>query len=176
MRRYVLSWCRQAKQCRHDDRLTTSASNADNMHGTCSLGRGGKGRLVRRLLFIAGLMFACSAAFASQTLTIDLQTPSLDKSDPPVVSSATAPAASSDQATTPTTTTTQSSKSAMVKIGRVGLVSLATATIHQSRSSFSRVYARVKAETPLAITHEEDSVWLGVLMANGVPDGSSATV
>lgn len=109
----------------------------------------------RRLLFIAVLIFACSSAFAAQSLTLNLETPALDKAG-------SSPTASFTKATPPPT-----SSSATVKIGRVGLVSAPTALIYRSKSSSSRVYARVKAETPLAVTREDDSRWLGVYMVNG---------
>lgn len=112
--------------------------------------------MARFLIVVAALLLASSAAFASQTLTIDLETPSINNS--PVASSAPAPKPA--QAPKP-------QKSTTVKIGRVGMVASETATIYQFRSSNSRVYAKVQAEMPLAITDERDSIWLGVLMANG---------
>lgn len=105
-------------------------------------------------------MLACASAFASQTLTINLETPSLGKSDPPSTA-----ASATKAATTPKATPTLGNTT--VKIGHVGLVVSPTAVIYQSKSSSSRAYARVKAETPLAITREEDGTWFGVLMANG---------
>lgn len=98
------------------------------------------------------LAVACSAVYAGQTLTLGLQTPSLGGP-----SASTPPPAVEKQ---------PEAKKATVKVGRVGLVTAASASIYQSKSSSSRLYANVKAETPLAIVREEDQ-WLGVLMANG---------
>lgn len=100
-------------------------------------------------------MLGCASVFAAQSLTINLETPTLGKTD-------------SSQSVSSTTqkTAPPPKNSATVKIGRVGMVSTPTAIIYKSRSD-SRVYAKVKAETPLAITHEQDPKWLGVYMVNG---------
>lgn len=110
--------------------------------------------MVRRLLFLIALVVACSAAHAEQTLTLDLRTPSLGSSTSS--SSTSNPSANKPPAVDKTT----------VKVGHVGLVTAASASIYQSQSTSSRLYARVKAETPLAVVREE-AQWLGVLMANG---------
>ncbi|NLN77143.1 MAG: C40 family peptidase [Armatimonadetes bacterium] len=110
--------------------------------------------MIRCLFLIIISVFICSAAFASQTLTLSLETPSLS------APSASSPPAKSTPDKTPTT------KTQTVKVGRVGLVSKSVASIHKSKSDSSQVYAKVKAETPLAIVREEDK-WLGVLMVNG---------
>ena len=112
----------------------------------------------RRLLFIAVLVLFCASAYGAQSLTLSLETPVLSKP-------ASTPAASS--ATTTKTTPPPASSNGTVKIGRVGLVSTPTAIIYKSKSASSRVYANVKAETPLAVTNEKDPKWLGVYMVNG---------
>ncbi|MGC8863629.1 MAG: C40 family peptidase [Armatimonadota bacterium] len=53
-----------------------------------------------------------------------------------------------------------------VRVGKVGVVAAAKATIYQSRSAKSSKYADVNRETPLAIIREEGP-WYGVLMING---------
>lgn len=107
--------------------------------------------LIRRLLLTIAVGFACSAALASQTLTLSLETPSLGGASTSRQSSASKPPPSNN---------------ATVKIGRVGLVAVPLASINQYKSHSSRLYARVKAETPLAVVREEGQ-WLGVLMVNG---------
>lgn len=105
--------------------------------------------MVRRLLLIIVLVLTCSSVFAAQTITLNLESPSLgDK----------ASSAPSAKSTPP--------PSDKVKIGHVGLVSASIASIYQSKSTSSRVYAKVKAETPLAIVKEEGD-WFGVMMVNG---------
>ena len=95
----------------------------------------------------------CSAAFAEQTLTLDLKTPSLGNSS---TSSAKSTASAKPEA----------KKAATVNVGHVGLVTAPAASIYQSKSTSSRLYARVKAETPLAVV-KDDGAWLGILMVNG---------
>lgn len=110
--------------------------------------------LIRRLFFTILVGLVCSAATASQTLTLSLETPSLD-----------APSSSAKSAP-PKATKAPAPKDTNVRIGHVGLVTAAVASIYQSRSQSSRLYARVKAETPLAVVREEGQ-WLGVMMVNG---------
>lgn len=105
-------------------------------------------------MLIIALALLCSAALCEQTLTLNLETPSLAKGAPSRSSSASS------------STTTPPPRSENVKIGHVGLVSSSAAAIYQSKSTSSRLYARVKAETPLAIVREEGA-WLGVMMING---------
>lgn len=93
------------------------------------------------------LLGGCSLAHASQTLTLSLDTPALgQKSGTPAAKSA--------------------PKNNPVKVGRVGVVHVSIAYIYKSKSSKSRRYATVKADTPLAVVKEEGS-WYGVLMSNG---------
>lgn len=112
---------------------------------------GGMDRLVRRLLLTFILVLACSVAYCAQTLTLNLETPSLNDK---------APAASTAPAAKP-----MPPPSDKVKIGHVGLVTASVASIYQSKSTSSRVYAKVKAETPLAVVREEGE-WFGVMMVN----------
>lgn len=149
----------QAKLFRRNCRLTTSGPAADNMNDTAGLAAatGGKCDLVRRLLLTIVLASACSLALGAQELTLSLETPSLDKTTRTPGQSV-----SNDRPKQ----SAQVSRDTTVKIGRVGLVTAPAAFIYQSRSSSSRLYARVKAETPLAIVRE-DRDWLGVLMVNG---------
>ncbi len=114
-------------------------------------------RLVRRLLLTIALASACSAALGTQELTLNLETPSLGGGVKSAQQSA--PSATPAQSAQP-------SREATVKIGRVGLVTAASASIYQSKSTTSRLYARVKADTPLAVVREEKD-WLGVMMVNG---------
>ena len=99
-----------------------------------------------------------SVAFGAQTLTLSLETPTLSapkqSTTPPPSASTPKPNAASDSA------------KQGVKIGKVGVVTTPTASIHKSKSDTSQIYAKVKAETPLAIVREEDK-WFGVLMVNG---------
>jgi len=118
---------------------------------------GGKDSLVRRLLLTVALACVCSSAFCAQELTLNLETPSLGNG----ARSAAPPAVQS----TPPPTTAKSSQPPTVKIGRVGIVT-SSAAIYQSKSASSRLYARVTAQTPLAVIREERD-WLGVLMVNG---------
>jgi len=151
--------CGLAKLFRRNCRLTTSEPAADNMDDAARRKAvdGGKCGLLRRVLLAIALMFACSAAFGAQELTLSLETPSLGGNGKTVQQSA--PSAAPNQSA-------QDSRDKTVKIGRVGLVTAASASIYQSKSTSSRLYARVKAETPLAIVREERD-WLGVLMVNG---------
>lgn len=111
--------------------------------------------MVRRLLFTVVLVFGCAPVFAAQSLTLNLESPTLEQStSTPVVSSK-------------TTISPPKASGATVKIGRVGLVSEPTALIYKSRSSSGGVYAKVVANTPLAVTREDDAKWLGVYMVNG---------
>lgn len=105
--------------------------------------------LVRRLLLTIFLALACSFAYCAQTLTLNLESPSLnDKS----------PSAPTAKSTPP--------PSDKVKIGHVGLVTASIASIYQSKSTSSRLYAKVKVDTPLAVVREEGE-WFGVMMVNG---------
>ncbi len=114
--------------------------------------------MIARLSFAAVLMLFCASTFAAQSLTLSLETPTLGKTGP------SKPAASTQTSTTPP----PAAKAAdTVKIGRVGLVSCPLGVIYKSKSTNSRVYAKVKADTPLAVTNEEDPNWLGVYMVNG---------
>lgn len=113
--------------------------------------------MLRRVLLAIVMASACSVALGAQELTLSLETPSLDGAGKTVRQSTT---------TTRPNQSAQTSQSATVKIGRVGLVTAASASIYQFKSTSSRLYARVKAETPLAIVREERD-WLGVLMVNG---------
>lgn len=119
--------------------------------------------LIRRLMLTTVVALVCSAAWASQTVTLSLETPSLGG------------AATTSQSSTPPSAKSQATTSDSVKIGRVGLVTAPGASIYQAKSYSSRLYARVKAETPLAVVREEGQ-WLGVLMVNGatgwIPAGS----
>lgn len=119
--------------------------------------------MVRRLLFAAVLVFGCSPIFAAQSLTLNLESPTVGSSTT---------ASSTSSVTTPPPT---KSNADTVKIGRVGLVSAATAVIYKSKSTSSRVYAKVKIQTPLAITREDDPDWLGVYMVNGATGWISRT-
>lgn len=110
--------------------------------------------MVRRLLLTIALASACSAALGAQELTLNLETPSLSG------------AAKSAPQSAPSSTLAKSSRDATVKIGRVGLVTATSASIYQSKSSSSRMYARVTAQTPLAVVREERD-WFGVMMVNG---------
>ncbi len=111
-------------------------------------------RLFRRLLSVVVLTFLCSSAFCAQTITLNLETPSLGDASKPSSQSSHKPK------------TTKSSHDTTVKVGRVGLVTSASATIYQSKSTSGRLYARVSAQTPLAVIREERD-WMGVLMVNG---------
>lgn len=118
--------------------------------------------MIRRFLLTTVVALVCSAAWASQTVTLSLETPSLGG------------ASASSQSSTPPSGKSQATTSASVKIGRVGLVTAPVASIYQTRSSSSRRYARVKAETPLAVVSEQGQ-WLGVLMVNGATGWISAS-
>lgn len=113
--------------------------------------------MIRRLFTIGLILLLSCGAFAAQTLTLSLETPSLSG---PKQSVTPPPAAS-----TPKPNATDTARQG-VKIGRVGVVTASVASIHKSKLDSSQVYAKVKAETPLAIVREEDK-WFGVLMVNG---------
>ncbi|MHB9037197.1 MAG: C40 family peptidase [Armatimonadota bacterium] len=102
---------------------------------------------------ILALLWSCSALCGADTLTLSLESPSLGSASKPERSSAIA------QKKEPAKQTT-------VKVGRVGMVSVASAVIYHSKSSSSAKYATVKSDTPLAIIREEGE-WYGVLMSNG---------
>ncbi len=112
--------------------------------------------MIRGSSIVLVLMLACTCCFAAQSLTLSLETPALSKQGS---------SSSSAASTTPPPPVKKSSD--VVKIGRVGLVTAPLAPIYKSRSTSSHVYAKVKAETPLAVTHEQDPDWLGVYMVNG---------
>lgn len=60
----------------------------------------------------------------------------------------------------------QPSGGAAARIGQVGMVTAPFACIYQDKSESSRLFAKVKAETPLAVVQKEGQ-WYGVMMANG---------
>lgn len=95
-----------------------------------------------------------SAASATQTLTLSLEEPSLSKHS-----------SAKQSSVTPKPEASITNNTQTVKIGRVGVVSAPTASIHSTKSESSKVYAKVKAQTPLAVVKEEGQ-WLGVLMVN----------
>ena len=110
--------------------------------------------MIRRLLLTTVLVLACSAAYSAQTLTLNLETPSLGGGS------------ASSSSSAPKTASAPPSRDDPVKIARVGLVTASSACIYQSKSASSRLYARVTAQTPLAIVRQEQE-WFGVLMVNG---------
>lgn len=98
------------------------------------------------------LLMVCSAAYAGQTLTLNLQTPSLGNSGSAKSTASAKKAAAKKKAT--------------VHVGHVGMVTAPTASIYQFKSTSSRLYARVKVDTPLAVV-KEDGAWMGIMMVNG---------
>lgn len=94
------------------------------------------------------------SAFA-QDLTLKLEEPSLDNAAPKPKFHA-----KSDS------NKQYSARQTSVKIGRVGLVNVASTPIYRQKSTKSSKFTTVGAETPLAIVKEEAN-WYGVLMANG---------
>jgi cell wall-associated NlpC family hydrolase len=115
---------------------------------------GGKDRLIRGLLLTTALVLVCSAAYCAQTLTLNLETPCLGAGS------------ESSSSAAPKSSSAPLPREATVKIARVALVTASSACIYQSKSPSSRLYARVTAQTPLAIVREEGR-WFGVLMVNG---------
>jgi len=107
------------------------------------------------VVIIAITGIACGVVNAAQELTLSLEAPSLHDSTKTPASSA--PSAS---------TVTQSGSDNKVKVGQVGIVQVSQASIYKYESPKSRLYASVKAETPLAIV-KDDGDWYGVLMING---------
>lgn len=139
---------------------------AEKPHGKA----GGKG-LTRNLslasLVLAALLYACSHSYASETLTISLETP--DQTAPTDAAKASAPgvpALSAAPGAKPAQSTETTANDAQtVKVGRVAVVQVPTAGIYRTKSSAGSKYATVKAETPLAVVREEGD-WYGVLMVN----------
>jgi len=114
-------------------------------------------RLSSLLLTIAALLLSiCVSASASQTLSLSLETPGLDAN--------TGKSASTEAKAKPAPK--PKPKANTVRVGRVGVVQVATTGIYKSKSFKSGKYATVKAQTPLAVVKEEGE-WLGILMQNG---------
>lgn len=108
-------------------------------------------------IILLALLYISTTAFASQTLTLSLEEPELSASvsKPPV-----------EKPVNSATPKQEPPKENTVTIGRVGMVSVASATIFTAKSYKSKKYAVVKSDTPLAVVKEEGN-WLGVLMTNG---------
>lgn len=99
------------------------------------------------------MLSAVFGAYASDTLTLSLESPKLGES-------------SNEKAhSTKKTTPSKAAKQNTVKVGRVGIV-IKSAAIYHEKTSTSAKYAEVKTDTPLAIVREEGE-WYGVLMSNG---------
>lgn len=113
------------------------------------------------LLYIAMVVFVCSSAYASQTLTLSLESPGLSDTN----AKKTAPAASKPQSSS-APAAKKAVQNNTIKVGLVGVVKVSSANIYQSKSSSSRKLSVVKTETPLAIVKDEGE-WYGVLMTNG---------
>ena len=101
--------------------------------------------------FLILMLLAGVDASASQMLTISLESPALNNSQP---------------AGSETKERGGQSSSSYTKLGKVGIVIAARADIYRSKSAKSAKYYTAKQETPLAIV-EEDGPWYGVLMSNG---------
>lgn len=103
-----------------------------------------------------GICLGLAAGVSAETLTLALDEPRLEQ---PTVSAKDEPVKIVERKQTPQVVT--------VKVGRVGMVSVSSATIYRSKSSKSVKYSKVGADTPLVVVRNEDG-WYGVLMANGV--------
>lgn len=100
---------------------------------------------------------ACSAGFCGQSLTLSLESPSLSSPAQKPPQPEQRKAAPSPRKDPP---------AAGVKIGRVGLVQAASASIYRAKSYTAPKFATVKVNTPLAVVKDEGG-WYGVLMVNG---------
>lgn len=98
-------------------------------------------------------LFSC--AYASQTLTLSLEAPSLGSK---AKSKQSAPASKPAKK--------KAVRNATVRIGHVGTVVVPVAYIYKSKSADSRKLASVKVNTPLAIVDEVDG-WYGIILNNG---------
>lgn len=117
----------------------------------------GRVSLIRnnRYLFSAFIFLIIGASAFAQDLTLRLEEPSLNNAaQQPQVK------AKTEQKKTETV------KQVSVKIGKVGLVNVASTSIYKNKSTSSAKFTTVGAETPLAVVKEEKE-WYGVLMANG---------
>ncbi|MEN6356737.1 MAG: C40 family peptidase [Armatimonadota bacterium] len=103
-------------------------------------------------LFVITLLPSASLC-AADTLTLSLEAPTLGSTK-------------ATEKSVPTKKAKGSTKPNTVRVGRVGIVSAASASIYHAKSSTSARFATVKSDTPLAIIKEEDG-WYGVLMSNG---------
>jgi len=113
-----------------------------------------------RFVFMLVFVSLSTVLWATDTLTLSLESPGLTK-----------PSEKSQPATTTSKTTNKTNakppvQNNKVKVGRVGMVQVASAAIYRSKSSNSAKYATVGSNTPLAIIKEEGE-WYGVLMSNG---------
>lgn len=109
------------------------------------------------VLYIGQPYYAC--AQTSRTLTLTLESPELSSSDE--IENQSAASRSRDQKAV-----RKSLESEQKRVGLVGIVRVDSSCIYAKKLPSSRVFARVKSETPLAIV-EEDGSWYGVLMVNG---------
>ncbi|MFQ3549360.1 MAG: C40 family peptidase [Armatimonadota bacterium] len=117
---------------------------------------------ISKLILLAIILILISSnGFASQTLTLSLESPTL--SERPVSSPTTQQKAVniSAQKNTKSTPTDNS-----VTVGRVGVVKTSNAAIYKSTDRRSRVLSRVAVETPLAIQDTKDG-WYAILLSNG---------
>jgi len=114
--------------------------------------------LIRGIWTLIGLAGAClglAAGVSADTLTLALDEPRLEQ---PTAPHADEPVKIVERKQTPQVVT--------VRVGRVGTVSVSSASIYRSKSSRSAKYSSVGAQTPLVIVRNENG-WYGVLMANG---------
>lgn len=118
------------------------------------------------------IVFLSSVSFASQTLTLTLESPKLSERP---ASSITGNQQKNESIESQNQTNINSKKDdKSVTVGRVGVVKTANASIYKSTSKKSRVLSKVAAETPLAI-QDTKGEWYAVLMSNGTIGWISAS-
>jgi cell wall-associated NlpC family hydrolase len=105
---------------------------------------------------VIALFLLAAPAFADGSLTLQLDTPALDKQ----------PEKQARDRTTPTVTTVTTKAAPRKTVGRVALVSSDRASIYAQRNPKSRVYSICTKDCPLAVVTSSGN-WYGVMMIDG---------
>ncbi|MEN6520851.1 MAG: SH3 domain-containing C40 family peptidase [Armatimonadota bacterium] len=106
------------------------------------------------LCILAVFALACIAS-ADGVVTLELETPSLQKQEP-----------KHETKKTKTSTRSVNARAERKSIGRIGMVNVDKANIYAKKSTSSRVYSVCLKDTTLAITTTSGS-WYGIMMIDG---------